>query len=108
MLLLDHLDDRRGLSNDRRIGIPQFTHPFEFLNGLIEAVDPHQEVTSIEDRLEVVLIPLQDIVRLVDRAHRIGCIVLKRPGQDRKSTRMHSSHVAISYAVFCLQTKTTW
>src|SRR5690625_6538214 len=24
-------------------------------------------------------------------------------GQDRKSTRLNSSHVAISYAVFCLQ-----
>src|SRR5439155_20760140 len=24
------------------------------------------------------------------------------PGQDRKSTRLNSSHVAISYAVFCL------
>src|SRR5690625_6686488 len=26
--------------------------------------------------------------------------------QDRKSTRLNSSHVAISYAVFCLKTKT--
>src|SRR5690625_6034458 len=26
-------------------------------------------------------------------------------GQDRKSTRLNSSHVAISYAVFCLKTK---
>src|SRR5690625_1046917 len=26
---------------------------------------------------------------------------------DRKSTRLNSSHVAISYAVFCLKTKTT-
>src|SRR5690625_6097641 len=25
--------------------------------------------------------------------------------QDRKSTRLNSSHVAISYAVFCLKTK---
>src|SRR5690625_6994645 len=25
------------------------------------------------------------------------------PGQDRKSTRLNSSHVAISYAVFCLK-----
>src|SRR5690625_6749182 len=25
------------------------------------------------------------------------------PGEDRKSTRLNSSHVAISYAVFCLQ-----
>src|SRR5207253_3752018 len=29
-----------------------------------------------------------------------------RTGQDRKSTRLNSSHVAISYAVFCLKKKT--
>src|SRR5437870_6715947 len=28
------------------------------------------------------------------------------PEQDRKSTRLNSSHVAISYAVFCLKKKT--
>src|SRR5690606_40937504 len=28
---------------------------------------------------------------------------LGRPGQDRKSTRLNSSHVKISYAVFCLK-----
>src|SRR5690625_6035619 len=27
------------------------------------------------------------------------------PAQDRKSTRLNSSHVAISYAVFCLKKK---
>src|SRR5207253_8088501 len=27
------------------------------------------------------------------------------PSQDRKSTRLNSSHVAISYAVFCLKKK---
>src|SRR5207249_7443329 len=27
-------------------------------------------------------------------------------GQDRKSTRLNSSHVSISYAVFCLKKKT--
>src|SRR5690625_5900551 len=27
------------------------------------------------------------------------------PGEDRKSTRLNSSHVAISYAVFCLKKK---
>src|SRR5690625_5592152 len=27
--------------------------------------------------------------------------------EDRKSTRLNSSHVAISYAVFCLKKKTT-
>src|SRR5262245_63889503 len=28
------------------------------------------------------------------------------PGQDRKSTRLNSSHLGISYAVFCLKKKT--
>src|SRR5690625_6222157 len=30
---------------------------------------------------------------------------LRRGAIDRKSTRLNSSHVAISYAVFCLKTK---
>src|SRR3712207_6957691 len=30
---------------------------------------------------------------------------LERPGQDRKSTRLNSSHANISYAVFCLKKK---
>src|SRR5437773_9229586 len=28
-----------------------------------------------------------------------------RPGEDRKSTRLNSSHITISYAVFCLKKK---
>src|SRR5690554_7659557 len=31
---------------------------------------------------------------------------VKRIGRDRKSTRLNSSHVRISYAVFCLKKKT--
>src|SRR5207253_4793999 len=35
-----------------------------------------------------------------------GVVQLARPGaRDRKSTRLNSSHVAISYAVFCLKKK---
>src|SRR5690554_7189671 len=30
----------------------------------------------------------------------------ENPGTDRKSTRLNSSHVRISYAVFCLKKKT--
>src|SRR3712207_6967859 len=30
----------------------------------------------------------------------------ERPGSDRKSTRLNSSHANISYAVFCLKKKT--
>src|SRR5690625_6744351 len=34
---------------------------------------------------------------------RLGALRLRR--RDRKSTRLNSSHVAISYAVFCLKKK---
>src|SRR5690606_41994120 len=36
-----------------------------------------------------------------DRGHRSG----PQAGEDRKSTRLNSSHVKISYAVFCLKKK---
>src|SRR5699024_12302058 len=34
-----------------------------------------------------------------------GLILLARNAADRKSTRLNSSHVSISYAVFCLKKK---
>src|SRR5699024_11462747 len=43
----------------------------------------------------------QDLITL-DKVPYIGEIT---PGQDRKSTRLNSSHVSISYAVFCLKKK---
>src|SRR5207253_6301104 len=36
---------------------------------------------------------------------RTGCIRRGNAETDRKSTRLNSSHVAISYAVFCLKKK---
>src|SRR5690606_39641071 len=35
-----------------------------------------------------------------------GALTLKSVKPDRKSTRLNSSHVKISYAVFCLKKKT--
>src|SRR3989442_7824031 len=49
-------------------------------------------------------------VEFVERPvhHRIGPrdhgLVVRRILRDRKSTRLNSSHVRISYAVFCLKT----
>src|SRR5437870_9715203 len=40
------------------------------------------------------------IIKLADRLHNMRTLE-----QDRKSTRLNSSHVAISYAVFCLKKK---
>src|SRR5690349_22554072 len=37
--------------------------------------------------------------------HRSACGVLRSQPADRKSTRLNSSHVEISYAVFCLKKK---
>src|SRR5207253_3563561 len=35
----------------------------------------------------------------------IGSVAIHKRRRDRKSTRLNSSHVAISYAVFCLKKK---
>src|SRR5690349_21922382 len=43
--------------------------------------------------------PASNQRRIAQRSYCGGCI------QDRKSTRLNSSHVEISYAVFCLKKK---
>src|SRR2546426_3470053 len=43
--------------------------------------------------------------RILNRCHAHG-LIAKIP-QDRKSTRLNSSHLVISYAVFCLKKKKT-
>src|SRR5256885_11018832 len=48
-----------------------------------------------------------------EAAQRIGCLCIPGGGlssaasKDRKSTRLNSSHLVISYAVFCLKKKKT-
>src|SRR5690625_6546979 len=41
-----------------------------------------------------------------EKARRFSWIWMTRLIRDRKSTRLNSSHVASSYAVFCLKKKT--
>src|SRR5256885_9588800 len=44
--------------------------------------------------------------QLPDSRHQSSNLVIKREsGRDRKSTRLNSSHLVISYAVFCLKKK---
>src|SRR2546422_5921143 len=53
-------------------------------------------------------LPIWRVVRqLVDHGrHELHGVALQRRGQqDRKSTRLNSSHGYISYAVFCLKKK---
>src|SRR5690606_40931748 len=40
-----------------------------------------------------------------DKGRSISCPIALLDAKDRKSTRLNSSHVKISYAVFCLKKK---
>src|SRR5262245_63816701 len=42
---------------------------------------------------------------LRSKVSKIRCAGGRRPPADRKSTRLNSSHLGISYAVFCLKKK---
>src|SRR5690606_41819591 len=55
---------------------------------------------------ELVVGPVVRIQMIVPReaAHEVDLVLVAR---DRKSTRLNSSHVKISYAVFCLEKKTS-
>src|SRR5437868_11231139 len=50
-------------------------------------------------------IPRMTLADLLASDVPVACVV---QGGDRKSTRLNSSHVSISYAVFCLKKKIKW
>src|SRR5699024_11806427 len=50
--------------------------------------------------------PLKPGEFILLNSNEIHSVVSPLPNQDRKSTRLNSSHVSISYAVFCLKKKT--
>src|SRR5690625_6535131 len=67
----------------------------------LQAGDPVLQVTGPgPGALEVVL----QVEDLAD-TREVDALVLTQLLEDRKSTRLNSSHVAISYAVFCLKEK---
>src|SRR2546430_5522062 len=51
------------------------------------------------------LLPLSVVVHI---DYQKAPSVIQRFGEDRKSTRLNSSHSQISYAVFCLKKKKTF
>src|SRR3712207_8243916 len=67
--------------------------------GLRERVAVEESPRSPEDSRRT--------TRAGDAARRVdgGSLAWRRPGADRKSTRLNSSHANISYAVFCLKKK---
>src|SRR3712207_7042702 len=57
------------------------------------------------DQLAKIFVPVRDRIIGKDPQRRLA--VADGLRQDRKSTRLNSSHANISYAVFCLKKKTT-
>src|SRR5690606_39404583 len=60
-------------------------------------------------RAVVLLVRSENLRRLPvrqARVRRLAEVGVLRDREDRKSTRLNSSHVKISYAVFCLKKKT--
>src|SRR5439155_18914082 len=62
---------------------------------------------GVEELFTTLGVPVMTRLRLEDR-HVLDTLIdagVARSRRDRKSTRLNSSHVAISYAVFCLKKK---
>src|SRR5262245_65066472 len=55
------------------------------------------------DRLAVRASANRDQYHVIDLRLRRRVRAFKTDGEDRKSTRLNSSHLGISYAVFCLK-----
>src|SRR5699024_11972064 len=73
-----------------------------------------KELNSIYDMTFEVPVMTEDNENLYDRVSRASFVGFKETAsrfqmykitRDRKSTRLNSSHVSISYAVFCLKKK---
>src|SRR5690606_40895185 len=67
----------------------------------IETLPLEEAVFDIRDLLTEAAALVQD----ADHGHRLTLRLPSAPDADRKSTRLNSSHVKISYAVFCLKKK---
>src|SRR5207245_6348886 len=76
--------------------VPQLEPPEDLLDGLLDLVGGGTQVLEAERHVVPDSLPEQLVVRVLE---------LQPFGQDRKSTRLNSSHGSISYAVFCLKKK---
>src|SRR5256885_13011501 len=62
------------------------------------AVGAHDGIGLGADPIPLAVLADEDFLAV----HRLACVQF---GADRKSTRLNSSHLVISYAVFCLKKK---
>src|SRR5690625_6336278 len=76
-----------------------------------DTVAVNQIIVDIETVKSVVELPcpwagtVESLLAAEGETVEVGTDIIAVRTQDRKSTRLNSSHVAISYAVFCLKKK---
>src|SRR5207249_10114313 len=87
-------------SSDLRVGVGPLSAHRQVLAMTLAAVGPHVEMALDTHRHFAAQIPF-DFVSLIDDLADLDYIIIAEV-IDRKSTRLNSSHVSISYAVFCL------
>src|SRR5690625_2575218 len=76
--------------------------PLIYAGGGVIAAEAWEELTAFAERMNIpVTTTLMGLGAFPEsKPQSVGML-----GIDRKSTRLNSSHVAISYAVFCLKKK---
>src|SRR3712207_8278614 len=75
---------------------------FQDLEELLELLERLRRLLA-EDLLQPLLVDVVDVAAVLGALEL--ALQLVHPLQDRKSTRLNSSHANISYAVFCLKKK---
>src|SRR5690606_21763418 len=79
--------------------------PRERINTLIDEGSPFLEIGQFAAyNVYKEEVPAAGVIAGIGRVSGTECMIIAN--EDRKSTRLNSSHVKISYAVFCLKKKT--
>src|SRR5690554_5622594 len=99
------LDD--NLKTQLRAYMERLVNPIELVAYADDSENAKKTLALLDD-----IVPLSDKITLRhsdgtggDTVARKPTFAVTLPGEDRKSTRLNSSHVRISYAVFCLKKK---
>src|SRR5699024_11218025 len=103
--VVDVVDHRNGTVGGPRLALEQGEHLVVDLEGVDQ---PHEEGVN-DDGPQLGHRDLEEHPHLgggIDPGSLVDVLGNGgQAGQDRKSTRLNSSHVSISYAVFCLKKK---
>src|SRR5437667_3620833 len=86
---------------------PLFPYTTLFRSDVVFAVATgKQPVDPLFGLTELGMVAANTVARAIARGvHSATELAATMPSSDRKSTRLNSSHITISYAVFCLKKK---